>query len=219
MKITDLVPDGNNYNKGTDEGAKMLRKSLKKLGAGRSVLIDANGNVVAGNKTLEAAKAAGIDEVVVVKTNGRQLVAVQRTDLDLNSEQGREMALADNATAKANIAWDFAALETDGWGADELEGWGVEWEGEAQENGTETKTFRSLQEVFIVPPFSVLDTRAGYWQERKRAWLAKGIKSEEGRGGDDVQFTCQRGAKSFENQQGLAKIMRQKHGVNTQRKN
>ena len=34
---------------------------------------------------------------------------------------------------------------------------------------------------FGAPPFSVLDARQGYWQERKRAWLALGIKGEEGR--------------------------------------
>jgi hypothetical protein len=34
-----------------------------------------------------------------------------------------------------------------------------------------------------VPPFSVLDARQGYWQERKRAWLSLGIQSEVGRGG------------------------------------
>lgn len=41
----------------------------------------------------------------------------------------------------------------------------------------------SLAERFLVPPFSVLDARQGYWQERKRAWLALGIESEVGRGG------------------------------------
>jgi hypothetical protein len=41
----------------------------------------------------------------------------------------------------------------------------------------------SLQDRFIVPPFSVLDARQGYWQERKRQWLAIGIQSELGRGG------------------------------------
>jgi len=39
-----------------------------------------------------------------------------------------------------------------------------------------------------VPPFSVLDARQGYWQERKRAWLALGIQSELGRG-DTVKTT------------------------------
>jgi len=38
-----------------------------------------------------------------------------------------------------------------------------------------------LEQKFIVPPFSILDTRQGYWQNRKRIWLSLGIKSEEGR--------------------------------------
>lgn len=39
----------------------------------------------------------------------------------------------------------------------------------------------SLFDKFIVPPFSVLDRRQGYWQNRKRTWLRLGIKSELGR--------------------------------------
>lgn len=39
----------------------------------------------------------------------------------------------------------------------------------------------TLADRFIVPPFSILDTRQGYWQNRKRAWLALGIESELGR--------------------------------------
>jgi DNA modification methylase len=35
-----------------------------------------------------------------------------------------------------------------------------------------------LRDTFIEPPFSVLDTRSGSWQSRKRQWIHKGIKSE-----------------------------------------
>ena len=52
------------------------------------------------------------------------------------------------------------------------------------EKGNIEQARTTLAERFIVPPFSVLDARQGYWQERKRAWLALGIKSEIGR--DDV---------------------------------
>lgn len=45
-----------------------------------------------------------------------------------------------------------------------------------------------LTSRFVVPPFSVLDTRAGYWQERKAQWLALGIQSELGRGEIDSGF-------------------------------
>ena len=44
-----------------------------------------------------------------------------------------------------------------------------------------TKKTGPVSEMFGFPPFSVLDARQGAWQERKRAWLGVGIKSEEGR--------------------------------------
>ncbi|MBO4507125.1 MAG: hypothetical protein J5747_00635 [Spirochaetaceae bacterium] len=45
---------------------------------------------------------------------------------------------------------------------------------------------KSLAERFIVPPLSVFRASAGYWQERKKAWLALGIQSEKGR--DDAML-------------------------------
>jgi hypothetical protein len=41
-----------------------------------------------------------------------------------------------------------------------------------------------LVEKFIVPPFSVFDTKQGYWQDKKKAWRELGIKSEVGRNGN-----------------------------------
>lgn len=42
-------------------------------------------------------------------------------------------------------------------------------------------TKKTLRQQFLIPPFSVLDTRQGYWQDRKKQWKSIGIKSEEGR--------------------------------------
>ena len=47
----------------------------------------------------------------------------------------------------------------------------------------------TLRDRFLIPPFSVLDARAGYWQERKRAWLSLGIKSEHGRDENLLNFS------------------------------
>jgi hypothetical protein len=41
-----------------------------------------------------------------------------------------------------------------------------------------------LAQRYIVPPFTVLDAKQGYWQDRKRAWLALGLQSDLGRGDD-----------------------------------
>lgn len=51
IDINELVQDQHNFNRGTDEGARLMRKSLTELGAGRSILVDKDGNIIAGNKT------------------------------------------------------------------------------------------------------------------------------------------------------------------------
>jgi DNA modification methylase len=38
-----------------------------------------------------------------------------------------------------------------------------------------------ISDEFLVPPFSILDARSGFWQQRKAAWLSLGIQSELGR--------------------------------------
>lgn len=45
---------------------------------------------------------------------------------------------------------------------------------------------KTLSERFIIPPFSVLDTKQGNWQQRKNYWLSLGIKGEIGR--DSMAF-------------------------------
>ena len=46
-------------------------------------------------------------------------------DIDLDSKKGRELALADNASAKANINWDFEAINYD-WNETEIKDWGLD---------------------------------------------------------------------------------------------
>lgn len=105
-KLSDLIPDDKNFNKGTEFGQHLIEKSLRENGAGRSILLDKNNRIIAGNKTAENAAAIDLDDVVIVETDGTKLVAVKRTDIDLDSEQGRKMALADNATSAANLEFD-----------------------------------------------------------------------------------------------------------------
>ena len=47
--------------------------------------------------------------------------------------------------------------------------------------GNEIITNPLLRDKFIEPPFSVLDTKQGNWQRRKREWMRIGMKSEVGR--------------------------------------
>lgn len=47
----------------------------------------------------------------------------------------------------------------------------------------------ALSGRFVCPPFSVLNAREGWWQERKRAWIGLGIRSELGRGENLLKFS------------------------------
>lgn len=53
----------------------------------------------------------------------------------------------------------------------------------------------NLSTRFVEPPFSVLDTRSGRWQDRRRSWLSLGIKSELGRGADLLALAPAEGAR------------------------
>lgn len=122
--IKDLIYDNKNFNKGTEAGNKLIQKSFKNFGSGRSILIDKNNRIIAGNKSVENASAIGMEDVQIVESDGKRIIAVKRTDIDLYSPEGREMALADNATAKANIIFDAELVEAE-LGEAVCEEWGV----------------------------------------------------------------------------------------------
>jgi hypothetical protein len=105
-----LKQDAKNANRGTKRGHDAISQSLKTLGAGRSILVDKNGVIVAGNKTAQAAVNAGIDnDAILVQTDGSQLVIVQRADLDLPTDpRAKELALADNRSSELGLEWNVS---------------------------------------------------------------------------------------------------------------
>ncbi len=108
--IGDLVPDPGNLNLGTERVRALLAASLKDLGTGRSVLVDRNDVLIAGNKTAAEALEQGL-KVRVVDTKGDELVVVRRTDLDLSKGgKARALALADNRINQVNYELDVAML-------------------------------------------------------------------------------------------------------------
>jgi hypothetical protein len=117
VPIVQLILDEKNANKGTKRGRELLAKSLGDYGAGRSVVVDRNHRVIAGNKTLEAARTAGLQSIAVIETDGSSLVAVQRGDLDLRKDKkARELAIADNRTSEIDLDWNpevLASLDVD----------------------------------------------------------------------------------------------------------
>jgi hypothetical protein len=109
--IKDLNFDTKNANKHTEKGMRLLEKSLSKLGAGRSILLDKDNNIIAGNGVIEVAGQIGLENIKIIETDGNEIIAVKRNDVSINSKKGRELALADNQTAKMGIDFDFEVID------------------------------------------------------------------------------------------------------------
>ena len=175
--IADLIEYENNP-RNNDEAVEAVAESIKQFGFKVPIVIDNKNVIVCGHTRLKAAERLGLSSVPCIVAD------------DLNDEQIKAFRLADNKTGEL-AEWDFEALEKE---LAELTAFDVDMSafgfdesifdemsetqdfGEALEEERET-----LQEKFIVPPFSVLDTKQGYWQARKDIWK-KIIKSDEGRG-------------------------------------
>ena len=158
VDIDDLIQDDHNFNKGTEEGARLIERSFKDYGAGRSVLIDRNNRIIAGNKSQKGAKGAGIKKVRVIETDGTELIAVKRTDLSLDSKEGREMALLDNLTSQKNLNWDHVELQNAANSLDiDMNDWKIpmlDVEGSDEKPTTEAKDVKELKLVFTPEQYS-----------------------------------------------------------------
>jgi len=105
--IKDLKSDHKNARKRTDRSAELIKESLQRYGAARSIVIDEDNRILAGNGTIEGAKEAGINRIRVIETDGDEVIAVRRTGL--TEEQKVGLALADNRTADLS-EWDQEML-------------------------------------------------------------------------------------------------------------
>lgn len=178
--IEQLKFDDKNFNKHTEYGMGLLEKSLRENGAGRSVLVDKDDNIIAGNGIVEAAQKAGIVKTRIVEVTGDELVVVKRTDLELDSKKGRQMAFADNATAAADLSWDEERIgeAADEWGL-VPEDWGVVLpDAEVKTASTDTsKGFNKLTLVFTDEELEELEMLAGAIDESKEVAILTALRS------------------------------------------
>ena len=154
-----IRPDVKNANKGTERGRYMVEASLRETGAGRSILLDKDGRIIAGNKTFEAASDIGLP-VRIVQTDGSELVAVQRTDLDLDDYTGtaRKLAYYDNRTSSVDLAWDVEQILADVNAGLDLSGLWFEHELDGLLNGIAGEVVDPAQEWQGMPEFVQPDT-------------------------------------------------------------
>lgn len=94
VPIGSLTPDPANVRRHPERNQKAVQASLKRFGAGRSIVLDRDDVIVAGNETVNSATLTGFTEVLVVEPGPGQLVAVKRSDWSKTEATG--YAIADN---------------------------------------------------------------------------------------------------------------------------
>jgi hypothetical protein len=105
--IKDLTFDPNNARRHNPRNIGMIERSLNEVGAGRSIVVDEDGIILAGNGLVEAAAQAGISRVRVIEADGNEIIAVRRRGL--TAEQKTKLALFDNRTAEL-AEWEPGVL-------------------------------------------------------------------------------------------------------------
>jgi len=128
-KLTTPTPDPRNARRHSDRNKSAVRASLRDSGAGRSVLLDNDDVIIAGNCAVEQATDLGIP-IRVIDSDGSELIAVRRTDLGTDDRRRAALAIADNRTTDlsefddavvADILRDFAPDELASAGFDPVE--------------------------------------------------------------------------------------------------
>ena len=113
-KITDYTPDPRNANLGTERGQYMIDHSVESVGLARSIVAANDDTIPAGNKTLQAAVDAGIEDVIEVETDGHALVVVKRTDwAGVDDPAARQYAYLDNRAGEVGLVWNAEQLASD----------------------------------------------------------------------------------------------------------
>jgi hypothetical protein len=171
VKLTDLEPHPQNPRRGDIDN---IRESLARFGQYRPIVVQTSSNhIIAGNHTWKAAQAEG-------------WTTIKATYIDVDDDTALAILVADNRLADlgsyetADLTAVLRAIDASGG----LAGTGYTTADLAALLSPSPPMGKPLAERFLVPPFTVLDARRGYWRERKAEWMALGIRSELGRDGD-----------------------------------
>lgn len=181
VSVSDISEHPRNPNR--NEISRIV-DSIESDGFYGTILVQkSTGYIIAGNHRYRAAVAAGFKEVPV-------------TYLDVDDDKALRILVKDNRLAELghrdeDILGELLQEIKDSTGLfgtgftdeefDELMGNLGDDEGDGG-GGRDGVNHGSLAEKFGVPPFTVLNAREGWWQDRKRAWIDLGIRSEIGRG-------------------------------------
>lgn len=182
LPLAELVPDPANARTHNERNLAAIRASLERFGQVEPLVVRrSDKRVVGGNGRLEAMRALGWADAACVLVDLDDAgaaalgVALNRTAELAGWDPARLAAILDAAAAAP--AFGSSAL---GFTADEVR---ALMDGAASALAAPAgPAGPTLRARFGAPPFSVFDARQGYWQDRKREWIALGLRGHLGRG-------------------------------------
>lgn len=121
MELKDLKFDKRNYRRHNDKNKELIKKSINDVGFGRSIVIDSENEIIAGNGVVS--QIAKSTPIKVIETNGSELIVVKRTDLKTNDEKRKQLAVMDNSASDTSD-FDIELLKED-FSIDELADFGI----------------------------------------------------------------------------------------------
>ncbi len=167
VKVDDLKPYERNPRHISEAAFERLKASISEMGYHQRIIVQPDLRVVGGHQRIRALRELGIAEVPVLVPSET-----------LPDDKFRKLLVTDNLPFGE---FDFEVLLAD-FTTPELAEWGMPGEWLAEPTAPEPINAGRLAERFMVPPFSVMNAREGWWRTRKKAWLALGMQSELGRG-------------------------------------
>jgi hypothetical protein len=108
--LKDFKADPQNVRKHNERNLAAVVTSLSETGFGRPILAASNGTVLAGNLTSEALADLGMEDVLVIETDGRRPIIHVRSDLEAGSDDARKAAFYDNRAAELADGYDAELL-------------------------------------------------------------------------------------------------------------
>ena len=158
-----IIFDSQNYRTHSKLNKKIIKKSLDELGAGRSVLMDSENCLIAGNGVKEQ---WGDRPIKIIETDGSELIVVKRTDLKTQDKRRKKLALIDNHASDTSD-FTFSEINKD-FTTEELEQWNVKDKGYFQQVQKNIETFH---EEKIPYPITIVVDKKDYeeWMEIKKA--------------------------------------------------
>ena len=165
----------------TPKQLEQLKANIQELGDLSGIVHDLNTDeIISGN---QRSKVIDINKCEVVLTekydnpNPQGTVAWGYVVFEGQKLNYRQVRWDERQREKANITanalggdWDYDILE-DKFDSMDLVDWGLTKLEEHKVKKT-AEDHASLFDKFVIPPFSILDTRQGYWQDRKKQWKA-----------------------------------------------